>query len=77
MIETCLSDFKCFNVKFYVSALVGVIIKVTILVFQFGSLFTCRLSTLISNDRNSTSTQNVIYKQTNKQEQVQVKNNAV
>ena len=27
-IETCWSDFKCFNVKFYVSALVGVIIKV-------------------------------------------------
>jgi len=26
-IETCRSDFKCFNVKFYVSALVGVIIK--------------------------------------------------
>ena len=27
-IETCWSDFKCFNVKFYVSALVGVIVKV-------------------------------------------------
>jgi len=27
-IETCWNDFKCFNVKFYVSALVGVIIKV-------------------------------------------------
>jgi len=27
-IETCWSDFKCFDVKFYVSALVGVIIKV-------------------------------------------------
>jgi len=27
MIETCWSDFKCFNVKCYVSALVGVIIK--------------------------------------------------
>jgi len=27
-IETCRSDFKYFNVKFYVSALVGVIIKV-------------------------------------------------
>jgi len=27
MIETCRSDFKCFNVKFYVSALVGVITK--------------------------------------------------
>ena len=27
-IETCWSDFKCFNVKFYISALVGVIIKV-------------------------------------------------
>jgi len=27
-IETCWSDFKCFIVKFYVSALVGVIIKV-------------------------------------------------
>jgi len=26
-IETCWSDFKCFNVKFYVSALVGVIMK--------------------------------------------------
>jgi len=26
--ETCWSDFKCFTVKFYVSALVGVIIKV-------------------------------------------------
>jgi len=26
-IETCWSDFKCFNVKFYVSALVGVVIK--------------------------------------------------
>jgi len=25
--ETCWSNFKCFNVKFYVSALVGVIIK--------------------------------------------------
>jgi len=24
-IETCWSDFKCFNVKFYVSTLVGVI----------------------------------------------------
>jgi len=23
MIETCQSDFKCFNVKFYVSAFVG------------------------------------------------------
>jgi len=29
MIETCWGDFKYFNVKFYVSALVGVIIKVT------------------------------------------------
>jgi len=28
-IETCWSVFKCFNVKFYVTALVGVIIKVT------------------------------------------------
>jgi len=28
MIETFWSDFKCFNVKFYVSAFVGVIIKV-------------------------------------------------
>jgi len=27
-IETCRSDFKCFIVKFYVNALVGVIIKV-------------------------------------------------
>jgi len=27
-IETCWSDFKCFNVKFYVSTLVDVIIKV-------------------------------------------------
>jgi len=27
-IETCWSDFKCFNVKFYVSALVGVLIKI-------------------------------------------------
>ena len=26
-IETCWSDFKCFNVKFYISAFVGVIIK--------------------------------------------------
>jgi len=26
-IETCWSDFKCFNVKFYVCALVGVLIK--------------------------------------------------
>jgi len=26
--EICWIDFKCFNVKFYVSALVGVIIKV-------------------------------------------------
>ena len=24
-IETCWNDFKCFNVKFYVSALVGII----------------------------------------------------
>ena len=30
MIETCWSDFKCFSVKFYVSDLVGVIIKVII-----------------------------------------------
>jgi len=29
-IETCWSDFKCFNVKFYVSALVGMIIKVIV-----------------------------------------------
>ena len=27
-IETCWSDFKCFNVTFYVSALVRLIIKV-------------------------------------------------
>jgi len=26
-IETCWSDFKCFSVKFYISALVGVICK--------------------------------------------------
>ena len=26
-IETCWSDFKCFNMKFYVYALVGVLIK--------------------------------------------------
>jgi len=26
-LETCWSDFKCFNVKFYVCALVGVLIK--------------------------------------------------
>ena len=26
--ETCRNDFKCFNVKFYVGALVGVIIEV-------------------------------------------------
>ena len=26
-IETCWSDFKCFNVKFYVCALVGVLIN--------------------------------------------------
>jgi len=29
-IETCWSELKCFNVNFYVSALVGVIIKVII-----------------------------------------------
>jgi len=29
--KTCRSDFKCFDVKFYVSAFVGVIIKVILL----------------------------------------------
>ena len=29
-IETCWSDFKCFNVKFYICALVGVMIKVNL-----------------------------------------------
>jgi len=28
MIETCRSDFKCFNVKFYIRAFVGFITKV-------------------------------------------------
>jgi len=28
--ETCWGDFKCFNVKFYVSASVGVLMKVNI-----------------------------------------------
>jgi len=28
-IETCWSDYKCFNMKFYVSALVDVLIKVS------------------------------------------------
>jgi len=28
--EICRSDFKCFNVKFYVSALVDVIIRVVL-----------------------------------------------
>jgi len=28
-IETCWSDFKCFNVKFFVRALVGVIITIS------------------------------------------------
>ena len=29
-IEICWSDFKCFNVKFYVNALFGMVIKVNI-----------------------------------------------
>jgi len=37
-IETCWSDFKCFNVKFYVSALVDLIIKVNITKLLFNSL---------------------------------------
>ena len=34
-IGTCWSDFKCFNVKFYVSALIGVIIKVIKYIIYF------------------------------------------
>jgi len=38
MIETCWSDFKCFSVKFYISALVGVIKVILELVYSHSDL---------------------------------------
>jgi len=46
-IETCWSDFKCFNVKFYISAFVGVIIKVILSTkFKFKKSLTRKTCTL-------------------------------
>jgi len=52
---TCWSDFKCFNVKLYINALVGVIIKV-IKCSSVSSICSCRRNTMnteISTDCNS------------------------